>query len=226
MSMYILMKILESAPGRYDTGISILTLGKLNEAQDRLIVHIRKDANVLDIGCGTGSLTLKAAAKGARVKGIDINPAMLETAAKRIKKALIPEKAKQNITLREMGIGELGSEAEDSYDAVMSSLCFSELSEEEISYTLNEVRRILKAGGLLLIADETIPGNFFKRVINTLFRLPLVIITYIITQTTTRAVKNLPKKLKDAGFTLESVRTNKLENFTETVARNKKKDLS
>ena len=224
--MYILMKILESAPGRYDTGISILTLGRLNEAQDRLIMHIRKGTNVLDIGCGTGSLTLKAAAKGARVKGIDINPAMLETAARRIRKALIPEKAKQNITLCEMGIGELGNEAEDSYDAVMSSLCFSELSEEEISYTLNEVRKILKAGGLLLIADETMPENFFKRAINALFRLPLIIITYIITQTTTRAVKNLPKKLKDAGFTLESVRLNKLENFTEIVARNTREDLS
>ncbi|NOY10344.1 MAG: class I SAM-dependent methyltransferase [Spirochaetes bacterium] len=220
------MKILESAPGRYDTGISILTLGKLNKAQDRLIMHIHKGANVLDIGCGTGSLTLKAAAKGARVKGIDINPAMLETAARRIRKALIPEKAKQNITLCEMGIGELGNEAENSYDAVMSSLCFSELSEEEIRYTLNEVRRILKTGALLLIADETVPENFFKRAINALFRLPLVIITYIITQTTTRAVKNLPKKLKDAGFTLESVRLNKLGNFTETVARNIKEDLS
>jgi hypothetical protein len=33
MSTYILMKVLESAPSRYDRGIRILTLGRLDKAE-------------------------------------------------------------------------------------------------------------------------------------------------------------------------------------------------
>jgi len=90
MSVYILMKILESAPSRYDRGIYILTLGKLDKVYDRLTSRIKKGQTILDLGCGTGALTLRAVQKGAKVKGIDINPQMLEIAQKRaIKKNLI-----------------------------------------------------------------------------------------------------------------------------------------
>ena len=66
---YVLMKILESAPYRYDKGIRILTLGKIDKAYDRLTERIKKNDKVLDIGCGTGMLTIRAAMKGATVTG-------------------------------------------------------------------------------------------------------------------------------------------------------------
>lgn len=80
MPTYVLMKVLESAPNRYDRGIRILTLGELDEAYDRLTSHIKPGQIVLDVGCGTGALTVRAAMRGARVKGIDVNPQMLEIA--------------------------------------------------------------------------------------------------------------------------------------------------
>ena len=112
MSTYILMKILESAPSRYDKGIRILTLGRLDEAYDRLTSHIKRGQKVLDIGCGTGALTLRAALKGANVKGIDINPQMLEIAKKHAAEA----KDEQNVELCEMGVAELGGEEAESYE--------------------------------------------------------------------------------------------------------------
>ena len=42
-----------------------------------------------DIECGTGLFTIRAAEKGAKVKGIDINPAMLEIAEKCLKSSRI-----------------------------------------------------------------------------------------------------------------------------------------
>ena len=66
MSTYILMKILESIPSRYDRGIYILTLGKLDKIYNRLTSYIKKGQKVLDLGCGTGALTLRAAQKGAK----------------------------------------------------------------------------------------------------------------------------------------------------------------
>ncbi len=127
MSTYVFMKILESVPSGYEKGIRILTLGKLDKAYDGLTSHIKKGQKVLDPGCGTGALTLRAAQKGAKVKGIDVNFQMLEIAQKQASEANLT----QNIELCEMGLAELGSEESESYDVVMSGLCFSELTEDE-----------------------------------------------------------------------------------------------
>ena len=218
MSTFILMKILESAPSRYDRGIYILTLGKLDKVYDRLTSRIKKGQTILDLGCGTGALTLKAAQKGAKVKGIDINAQMLEIAQKQvIKKNLL-----QNINLCEMGVVELETEKSEGYDMVMSGLCFSELSEDELIFTLKEVKRILKPGGFLLVADEVRPKNILKRILNGIVKFPLVIITYIITQTTIHSIENLPEKIKKSGLLIESVRLNNMENFIEVIAKNPK----
>ena len=212
------MKILESAPSRYDQGIYILTLGKLDKVYDHLTSRIKKGQTILDLGCGTGALTLRAAQKGAKVKGIDINAQMLEIAQKQvIKKNLL-----QNINLCEMGVAELETEKSDIYDMVMSGLCFSELSEDELIFTLKEVKRILKPGGFLLVADEVRPKNILKRILNGIVKFPLVIITYIITQTTIHSIENLPEKIKESGLLMESVRLNNMENFIEVVAKNPK----
>jgi len=218
MSTFILMKILESVPSRYDRGIYILTLGKLDKVYNRLTSRIKKGQKILDLGCGTGALTLRAAQKGAKVKGIDINPQMLEIAQKQaIKKNLL-----QNINLCEIGIAELRREKSDSYDVVMSGLCFSELTEDELIYTLKEVKRILKPEGILLVADEVKPKNILKRILNGIVKFPLVIITYIITQTTIHSLENLPEKIKESGLLIESVRLKNIENFIELVAKNPK----
>ncbi len=215
MSTYILMKILESAPERYDRGIRMLTMGRLDRAYDRLSSHIKKGQRVLDIGCGTGALSLRAARRDASIRGIDINPQMLEIAQRRAEELHLT----QSIELVEMGIAELGAEKSESYDAVMSALCFSELTEDELTYTLREIQRLLRTGGLLLVADEVEPQNILKRTLYRITRIPLVIITYLITQTTTRAIPFLPDRVRSAGLAIESMRLSGLDNFIELIAR-------
>jgi len=171
---------------------------------------------VLDIGCGTGSLTLRALQRGAYVKGMDINGAMLERAQLRIEQAHLQARL---LGLEERGVAELSAEGPESYDAVMSGLCFSELSGEELAYALQEISRILKPGGLLLIADEVRPLSWYKRMITWLLRSPLSIITYLLVQKTTRPIKDLPGLLRERGFLIQSIRLNPLENFAELVAR-------
>lgn len=215
MSTYVLMKILESAPYRYDKGIAILTLGRLDTVYDRLVSHVQRGDKVLDLGCGTGALTVRAAQKGAVVKGIDVNPDMLVIAQRKA------DELNLAVEFVEMGVAELSNEEPDQYDVIMSGLCFSELTEDELLYTLKEANRILKPEGLLLIADEVIPESILKRILSWVVRAPLVFITYILAQTTTKGVRNLPETVERFGFAVESVRSNKMENFIELVGRKK-----
>lgn len=215
MSTYVLMRILESAPERYDLGMRMLTLGGLDRAYDRLASHVVAGQKVLDIGCGTGALTVRAARRGATVKAIDVNAQMLETAKRRARMADVTGR----IDFEEKGVAELDSEARESCDVVMSGLCFSELSDDEIRYTLEQVKRILRPGGLLLVADEARPPGIARKIIHALARAPLVALTYLLTQQTTHAVRNLPARITHAGFTIESVHSNMLGSFIELVAR-------
>ncbi|HIP97540.1 MAG TPA: methyltransferase domain-containing protein, partial [Anaerolineae bacterium] len=100
---YVYMKVLESAPERYDRGMSILTLGRLERARRDVAALIEPGWRVLDIGCGTGALAVLMARRGAQVVGIDIAPPMLAIAARRVRQAGLEER----VELRELGAVEL-----------------------------------------------------------------------------------------------------------------------
>ena len=215
MASYVLMRILESTPKRYDKGIQILTFGKLDLAYDRMMSYVEKGDRVLDLGCGTGALSLRAAKKGANVKGIDVNSQMLEIARKRAIEANLA----RNLEFYEMGVAEIVKEKSESYNVVMAGLCFSELTGDELIYTLKEVKRILKPEGFLLIIDEVVPEAILKRVLYYLIRSLLVIITYLIAQSITMPIKGLPDLVKKDGLLIESIKLNKIENFIELVVK-------
>jgi len=208
------MRVLESAPARYDEGMRLLTFGRVDRAYDRLVSHVHKGMRVLDIGCGTAGLALRAARRGARLKGIDINAAMLEVAGERVRRAGLTEA----IALVEQGVAELDAEPDAAYDAVMSGLCFSELSDDEIAFTLQEARRLLRPGGRLLIADEVEPTGAARRRLLALARAPFAAAAYLISGRTTHGVARLPERVAEAGFSVDSVRRSLLSTFCELVA--------
>jgi demethylmenaquinone methyltransferase/2-methoxy-6-polyprenyl-1,4-benzoquinol methylase len=222
MSTLLLMKLFEASPERYDKGIRLLTGGQLDNLYDRLTAaHIKEEDRVLDLGCGTGALTLQAAKRGANVKAIDINPGMLDVAKAKAEDALLS----QNIEFIEMGVTELSNEASRTYDAVTSGLCLSELTEEELDFTLREASRILKPEGLFLVIDETRPQSFFRRLIQEIFRSVFKLFVFVVSGTTTRALKNFPSKIEGAGFKIVMCELNKSQNLLILAAR-KNRDRS
>ncbi|MFQ5734773.1 MAG: corrinoid protein-associated methyltransferase CpaM [Planctomycetaceae bacterium] len=218
MSTYILMRILESSPCRYDRGIRLLTGGRLDRAYDRLAGHIHRGDRVIDLGCGTGALTMRAAQQGADVKAIDINPHMLEIARRRAAE----QQLDGHIEFAEMGVAELETELTSTYDAVTSGLCLSELSDDELRFALSQVQRILKPGGRLLIADEVKPGGKVRRLLQSLIRVPLALLTYVLTGRTSRPLEDLPKQLQQAELSLLSCRRNWLRDFVQLVAEKRR----
>jgi ubiquinone/menaquinone biosynthesis C-methylase UbiE len=221
MSTLLLMKLFEAKPDRYDKGINLLTGGQLDDLYDRLIAHVKEGDRVLDIGCGTGALTLRAAKKGAHVKAIDINPGMLDVAKAKAQDAHLS----QNIEFVEMGVAELGDEENEVYDVVMSGLCLSELTEQELDFTMNEVNRILKPGGFILVADEVRPQSFFRKLLQAFFRTIFKLFVFLVSGTTTRALKKFPNKIEGAGFKIVLCELNKGQNLLNLAAR-KKRDRS
>lgn len=192
------MKILESTPERYDRGIQILSRGRMDEVYSEISNAVSTVGKlVLDIGCGTGNLSLSCAANGAFVIGIDINAGMLEIARKKLKKSEIRDR----VEFREIGIAEIGKTFSDvSFDAVVSCLAFSELTEDEQKYTINTALSILKQGGILMIADETVPERTSRKLLYFLSHIPMKVLAYIWTQSTTRPLKNLEPMIEKAGF--------------------------
>ena len=79
------MKWLETRPGAYDRGISLLTLGRLQRLHAEIATRYGgRHVRVLELGCGTGSLAARMAESGSHVTAIDASPQMLEQAGKKV----------------------------------------------------------------------------------------------------------------------------------------------
>ena len=194
---YVYMKVLESAPQRYERGMRLLTLGRLERVRQDIAARVMAGQRVLDIGCGTGTLAASLAGKGAHVIGIDIALPMLSQAAHRVREEGLADR----VELRELGAVNLDTAFQsESFDTVVSVLVFSELSDDEVAYTLAESWRILRIGGQLLIADEVLPDSVWGRIGTFLLRLPFAVAAFVLTQNTTRQVAGLDAKIARAGF--------------------------
>lgn len=173
------MKAFESVPGKYDLGMRLITFGEIAELRREIAEAIPSNANVLDIGCGTGDLLPLLTKRGARVTAIDKSPEMVKTARERAEAEHIVDSVSINQNTA-MEVDRLYKDAE--FDAVVLSLVMSELTNEERSWVLNQCARILKPSGVLLVADEFWPRSFVKRAGFSVIRFPLHLIAYLYTQ--------------------------------------------
>jgi cyclopropane fatty-acyl-phospholipid synthase-like methyltransferase len=202
---YVFMKALEGAPGRYERGMRLLTLGRLNLVRGDIVAQVWPGQRVLDIGCGTGALMARLAARGAHVTGADISPAMLELARQTV--AAQERDVPDGIQIREMSAVSLDTAFDAAtFDVIVSVLTFSEMQPDEVDYVLDECRRLLKPDGLLMIADEVAPASPLLAGLTFLLRLPFVVLTFILTQNTTRRIARLGERIQAAGFRLTETR--------------------
>ncbi|NOZ26422.1 MAG: methyltransferase domain-containing protein [Chloroflexi bacterium] len=194
----VFMKWLETSPKDYDRGIQILTLGRLGRLKEKIVrEYVRAGARVLEIGCGTGVLAARMARQGAVVAGIDASPAMLAEARRRI----AAEGLGDHVTLRHMDATRIEDEFPPaSFDLIVSTLVFSELPPDEQRYVLDACAGLLAPGGRLLIADEVIPARWLPRLLFYLVRWPLAILTWLLTRTSTAALRDFDSLLARSGF--------------------------
>jgi len=220
MFSYVFMKIFESRPHRYDWGIDLLTRGKAGKIREDIVTSfVRPGMAVLDVGCGTGDLAVRAARAGAFVTGVDISEGMLAVARARVRKKGLENR----VVFHHAGVVEIDSLFDEkSFDLVTSTLVMSELSAEERQWALKELFGILKYDGNLLVASEVRPKHFLKQAVFYALRFPLALITYLISQTGTKPVRNIVDEIRQAGFEITEERYSFLESFITVVARRSK----
>jgi ubiquinone/menaquinone biosynthesis C-methylase UbiE len=118
---------------------------------------------VLDIGCGTGSLTLIAKRRhpDADVVGLDPDPKALARARRKAQKAGL------SIRFDEAFANELPYQ-DASFDRALSSLMFHHLDRDVKTATLGELYRVLVPGGSLHLLDFGPPRSGLARVLTGL----------------------------------------------------------
>jgi len=215
MSTLALMRLLESAPARYDVGMRALSLGKVDQIRDALAeAAVRSQgARVLEIGCGTGAVTERLIARGALVTAVDQNPEMIERA-----RARLAHSSHDAITFVERTASEIDAFPQGSFDAVVASLSLSEMSHQERSFVLKCAIRALRSGGVLAIADEVRPRSFINRALQTIVRGPQAALGWLIVGSVSRPIPDLGAEVVAAGFLIRGERRWLFETLAMVIA--------
>lgn len=135
----------------YDACTWLATFGSMPGVRKSTVKTARLKAgeSVLDVGCGTGDLTLRAARRvGAegRAAGIDASPDMIKIAARKA------TQKGRDVDFRVAAIEDLPF-ADGEFDAALSSFMIHRLPDDLKLRGLAEVRRVLKPGGRLVAVD-------------------------------------------------------------------------
>ena len=145
--------------GRYDLLVFLFTLGQARRLRSRTadLAQLSQGEAVLDVGCGTGDLTMEVARRvgsSGLVAGIDAAPEMIARARQKAGRHHLA------IDFRVEPAEQL-SFAEQTFDVVVSSLVFHHLPDTLKRRALAEIRRVLKPGGRLLLVDLLGPTPAF-----------------------------------------------------------------
>ena len=125
--------------------------GKFRELRQRTanLARIQPGEQVLDVGCGTGTLAMEVArrvGRAGRVAGVD--PGTEQIARARAKAA------RRNVPIEfQIGVIEQLPFPDQTFDVVFSTLMMHHLPASLKRQGLAEIARVLKPGGRLVIAD-------------------------------------------------------------------------
>ncbi|MEI7880760.1 MAG: methyltransferase domain-containing protein [bacterium] len=122
------------------------------------ILSLKGSEKVLDVGCGTGTLTRQIAgalpdSEQSCVVGVDAATAMIDVARRKAKR--LP-----NVAF-EAALAEQLPFADGSFDCAVSTMFFHHINADLKTRALNEIWRTLVPGGKTVIVDITPPTNLF-----------------------------------------------------------------
>lgn len=162
-----------------------------------LLPYLNTSMNLLDVGCGPGTITLglaQAVAPG-HVTGIDHDSQHIETA-----RALAKERGVNNVTFRLGDALSLPFE-DDAFDAAFENNVLTHLSENAIQ-AAREVYRVLKPQGFFAVRDVDVNSVVWGNLTDPIKQLDRLFIKWHQSRGSDITLgKRLPEILRKAGFT-------------------------
>ncbi len=158
---------MEKMVDSYDSYMKKITFGRENVLREMTVslAEIKPGDCVLEIGCGTGTLTLEAKRKAdpaGKVCGIDIIPGMIEISRQKAAKAQL------DVDFQLGSIAEIPF-SESAFDVVICSFMIFHMSEAVRNKGIKEIYRVLKPQGKLLVLDLALPTNPVSRAVAKIF---------------------------------------------------------
>ena len=141
-------------PRFYDLSAGLIFGGTRRRSYRRLMeaAGVQTGDRALDVGCGPGyfaRMLAEAVGPDGSAVGIDAAPEMVEYASR---------KARRLSNCRfQAGTAEALPFPDASFDVVVSSLVMHHLPDEVRLQAVGEMKRVLRSGGTLLLADFMIP---------------------------------------------------------------------
>jgi ubiquinone/menaquinone biosynthesis C-methylase UbiE len=156
-------RTLDYAASVYDWLSPLMTFGhEKRMGQIALeLLNLKGHEKIIDIGCGTGSLTIEAGRrlspeKDGHIIGIDAAAKMITLARK---KAVEMPQVRFDISAAE----KLDYE-DQAFDLALSTFFFHHIDAELKKIALNEMWRVLKKGGKAVIVDVDTPTTLFGKI--------------------------------------------------------------
>ncbi len=142
--------VLHAAVG-YDLVLWLVTLGRERAFRERMLrlAHLEPGESVLDVGCGTGTLSIAAKRQvGARgtVYGLDASPEMIARAEKKARRADVEVVFKR-------AFAQSLPFPDAQFEVVLSTVMLHHLPRKARQELAVEARRVLKPGGRILAID-------------------------------------------------------------------------
>src|SRR5262245_10243520 len=136
---------------RYDLLAWFLTHGRERELREAIIrlAGLENGDDVLDIGCGTGTLAIAATrhvGTAGAVTGLDASPSMVARAKRKAGKAGAP-------AMFQVAVAENLPFPDRRFDVVFSTLMLHHLPRKTRQQCAREIERVLKAGGRVVAVD-------------------------------------------------------------------------
>jgi len=119
---------------------------------DTITPFLEENFKALDIGCGDGESTAEYAKKVAEIIGVDYSRTMVKKSLGRV------GVLRKNITLLQADILNLPF-CQEVFDVVITERCLINLESWELQQkALENIREVLKEGGLYLMLETTLQG--------------------------------------------------------------------
>ena len=156
-----LARMFNTISDKYDKFNDIMSWGMARVWRKQSLLSLKpfNPKRILDIAAGTADMCIKSYQylKPEHVTGVDISAQMLEMGRIKVAKANLSEK----IDLQVQDVSSL-TFADESFDA--ASIAFGIRNFEKLNVSLQQIYRVLKPGGHLLILEMNEPekGLLFK----------------------------------------------------------------